>query len=296
MIVVPEFFADRLVKMEPASREWLDGLPELAARYADRWQLRFVGAPMHGYGALVLPAVRADGTEVVLKLGWQTPETRDEPAALAAWQGRGAVLLLDSDAEHGALLLERLDPARSLDKHPIGEAERIIAELLRRLAIPAPPGISRDLRTESEHWMEQLPKDFHRLGAPFPRIHLDAVVDICRQLGPTADHLLVNEDLHYENVLAGAREPWLVIDPQPIAGDLEFTMLSLLWNREHESDLAHRFATIVETAALDPDKARAWTLVQCARNWLWFVEDEDYTDFGYAAVQSIMPWLFDRLP
>ncbi|WP_433680562.1 hypothetical protein [Nocardia sp. CA-119907] len=34
MIVVPELFADRLVRMEPAARVWVDGLPELAARYA----------------------------------------------------------------------------------------------------------------------------------------------------------------------------------------------------------------------------------------------------------------------
>jgi len=28
VIVVPEFFADRLAEMEPAARVWVDGLPE----------------------------------------------------------------------------------------------------------------------------------------------------------------------------------------------------------------------------------------------------------------------------
>ncbi|MFI6365782.1 hypothetical protein ACIBG0_23835 [Nocardia sp. NPDC050630] len=46
MIVVPEFFADRLAEMEPAARVRLDGLPELAARYAQRGEPRFAGAPL----------------------------------------------------------------------------------------------------------------------------------------------------------------------------------------------------------------------------------------------------------
>ncbi|MFD0364155.1 aminoglycoside phosphotransferase family protein [Nocardia sp. GCM10030253] len=290
MIVVPDFFAKRLVGMEPAATAWLDRLPEQAAEYADRWQVRIVGEPMHGYAGLVLPVLRDDGEPAVLKLSYLNPETRDEPVALAAWQGQGAALLLDSDPEHGVLLLERLDPSRSLETEPIEEAVHIIATLLRKLAIPAPPGMSRDLRRESERWAAELPKDWERLGSPFPRKMLDAAVEVCRELGPTADRLLVNEDLHFENVLGGFREPWQVIDPQPLIGDLEFTMLSLLWNRRTESVLDDRFAAIVDIAGLDADRARAWTLVLAARNWLWFVEDEDTEDFGWPAVQAIAPW------
>jgi streptomycin 6-kinase len=290
VIVVPDFFAQRLAKVEPAAQVLLDRLPETAAHYADRWNLRLVGEPMHGYAGLVLPALRRDGSPAVLKLSYLTPETHDEPVALAAWQGRGAALLLDSDAEHGAILLERLDPSRSLETEPIDDAVPIIAALLRRLAIPAPYGISRDLRTESEHWVEELPKDWQRLGSPFPRTMLDAAVDVCRQLGPSADRLLVNEDLHFENVLGGTREPWQVIDPQPLIGDLEFTMLSMLWNRRTESPLDERFTAIVDIAGLDAERARAWTLVRAVQNWLWFVEGGDTEDIGWPAVQAIAPW------
>jgi streptomycin 6-kinase len=290
VIVVPDFFATRLVGMEPAAELWLNRVPALAAEYADRWKLRLVGAPMHGYAGLVLPVLRADGEPAVLKLSYLNAETRDEPVALAAWRGKGAALLLDSDAEQGVLLLERLDPSRSLATEPIEEAVPIIASLLRRLAIAAPPGMTRDLRRESELWAEELPKEWERLGSPFPRKMLDAAVEVCRELGPTADRLLVNEDLHFENVLGGVREPWQVIDPQPLIGDLEYTMLSLLWNRRTESVLDDRFATIVDIADLDADRARAWTLVLAVRNWLWFVEDEDTEDFGWPAVQAIAPW------
>ncbi|WP_084654747.1 aminoglycoside phosphotransferase family protein [Nocardia altamirensis] len=291
MTLVPEFFATRLAKQEGApARAWLDRLPDLVADYRDRWQLTVDGPSMHGYGGLVLPVRRADGSAAVLKLAYLTPETKDEPVALAVWRGDGAVLLLESDAEHGALLLERLDSGRSLETEPIDDAVRIIAELLRRLSIPAPQGISRNLRTESAVWAEELPRDWARLGEPFPRKLLDAAVEVCTQLGPTSAQLLANEDLHFENVLAGHREPWLAIDPQPLVGDPEFTTLSLLWNRRTESTLDHRFAAVVDLAGLDQDRARAWTIVQCARNWIWFAEDEDSDDPGYPSVQAIAPW------
>ncbi|WP_433662078.1 aminoglycoside phosphotransferase family protein [Nocardia sp. CA-128927] len=291
MTVVPEFFATRLANQEGApARAWLDRLPDLAARYVDRWRLTFDGPPMHGYGGLVLPVRRADGTAAVLKLNYLTPETRDEPVALAAWQGDGAVLLYESDADDGAMLLERLEAGRALHTEPIDDAVRITCELLRRLAIPVPQGISRNLRTESAGWAEELPQEWARLGAPYPRKLLDVAVEVCTELGPVADQLLVNEDLHFENVLAAAREPWLVIDPQPLAGDPEFTTLSLLWSRRTESALDDRFAAIVDIAGFDADRARAWTLVQCARNWLWFAEEEDCDDPGYPSVQEIGPW------
>ncbi|MFB8282145.1 aminoglycoside phosphotransferase family protein [Nocardia colli] len=291
MTVVPEFFATRLADQEGApARAWLDRLPDLAAHYADRWRLTFDGPSMHGYGALVLPVRRADGTPAVLKLAYLTPETKDEPVALAAWQGDGAVLLYESDAADGAMLLERLDAGRSLHTEPIDDAVRITCELLRRLAIPVPQGISRNLRTESAGWAEELPREWARLGEPYPRKLLDAAVEVCTQLGPVADQLLVNEDLHFENVLAAQREPWLVIDPQPLAGDPEFATLSLLWSRRTESALDDRFAAVVDHAGLDAELARAWTLVQCARNWLWFAEEPDCDDPGYPSVQEIGPW------
>jgi streptomycin 6-kinase len=97
----------------------------------------------------------------------------------------------------------------------------------------------------------------------------------------------VNEDLHYENVLAGTREPWLVIDPKPVAGDLEFGVIPLLWNRMEESTLDDRLAALVAVAGLDAELARAWTLVRAVVNFLWAVEADD----GFAAsLLEIAQW------
>ncbi|MFI9403158.1 aminoglycoside phosphotransferase family protein [Nocardia sp. NPDC052316] len=291
MSIVPKFFAERLAEHAgERGQTWLSELPALAEEFLKRWQLTVDGPAMHGYAGLALPATRSDGSSVVLKLTIITPETRDEALALAAWDGAGAVRLLDSEPARGVLLLERLDSAKSLLTEPIEDAVQLITGLLRRLVIPAPAGFSRDLRHEAERYATELPADWQRLGAPFPRKLLDAAVDVCTHLGPEAARLLTNEDLHYENVLAGTREPWLVIDPQPLIGDPEFTTLSLIWNRRSESTLDERFAAIVAGAGLDADRARAWTLVRAVRNWLDFLADDELDDDGYVAVQEIAPW------
>ncbi|HEY3465683.1 MAG TPA: aminoglycoside phosphotransferase family protein [Amycolatopsis sp.] len=299
-LAVPPLFAARAPRvLGPEAVPWLAALPELAAAYARKWGLTFEGAAMHGYVGVVQPARRADGTPVVLKLGWRDEESADEPLALSTWNGRGAVLLLESAPEDGVLLLERLDASRTLDDLPLRSAVPLIGELARRLAVPAPPSLARHLRVEAEELVEELPRRWAELGEPFERRLVDDAVAICRELGPSADELLVNEDLHFENVLAGTREPWLVIDPKPLAGDLEWGVIPLFWNRFTESTLDERFAMIVASQELDASKARAWTLVRAVQNWLWMIEEhlepgEESDDPAFVTVAEIAPWAASR--
>jgi hypothetical protein len=111
---VPPVFATRAPRvLGPEAVPWLTALPDLAARYAREWGLTFEGEAMHGYVGVVQPARLADGTLVVLKLGWRDAESADEPVALSTWAGRSAVLLLDSAPGDGVLLLERLDAGKA---------------------------------------------------------------------------------------------------------------------------------------------------------------------------------------
>jgi streptomycin 6-kinase len=219
---IPPLFAARAPRvLGDEAVPWLAALPSLAAEYARKWGLTFEGEAMHGYVGVVQPARRPDGTPVVLKLGWQDAESADEPLALSTWAGRGAVLLLDSAPDDGVLLLERLDAGRTLDDLPLRTAIPLIGGLAQRLAVPAPASMRRRLRAEAARLTEELPRRWAELGEPFDKRLVADAVAICRELGPSAGELLVNEDLHFQNVLAGAREPWLVIDPKPLAGDLE---------------------------------------------------------------------------
>jgi streptomycin 6-kinase len=297
---VPPLFAARAPRvLGPEAAGWVATLPDLAARYARTWGLTFEGAAMHGYVGVVQPARLADGTPVVLKLGWRDEESADEPLALSTWAGRGAVLLLESAPDDGVLLLERLDAGRTLDDLPLRDALPRLGELARRLAVPAPPGLARSVRAEAETLVEELPRRWAALGEPFDRRLVGDAVAICREFGPAAGELLVNEDLHFQNVLAGTREPWLVIDPKPLSGDLEWGVIPLFWNRFTESTLDERFALIVASHELDAEKARAWTLVRAVQNWIWMLEDleefeADSDDPAFVTVPEIAAWAASR--
>ena len=80
---------------------------------------------------------------------------------------------------------------------------------------------------------------------------------------------VIHGDLHYENVLAGDREPWLVIDPKPMsrrpalrAGADAVEPLGRARRGDVRDGVRRRFHTIVDAAGLDEDRARDWVVVR----------------------------------
>lgn len=86
---------------------------------------------------------------------------------------------------------------------------------------------------------------------------------------------MVNEDLHYLNVLAADREPWLVIDPKVVLGDPEYGVIPLLRNRFRELDdpaaVLGRLDAIVDVAGLNRELTLAWTFLRAADAGKMFV-------------------------
>ncbi len=262
-LTVPESFATGFGE---EGAEWLAGLPALTRSCLDRWDLTLDGEPMHGVCALVLPVRTASGDPAVLKVSWPHEEAEHEALALSMWDGDGAVRLLAHDPAAWALLLERLDPGTTLRDVPVGEALAVVAGMVRRLDRVAPPGVQH-VRDVAARWVHELPEE--NAGGLVPAELVDQAVAYCRELGPRAGDHLVNEDLHYDNVLRGTREPWLVIDPKPIAGDREFGLIPLLWNRYDEVMAAGGLAAVVDAAGLDHELARKWTFARAVDNWLY---------------------------
>jgi streptomycin 6-kinase len=298
-IKVPEALTESHIKYDgEAGRAWSAGLPALAERYLEEWDLRLDGEPGHGVVSLVLPVIRADGTNAALKLQPVTDENASEAMGLRAWDGDASVRLLDSDPETGTMLLERLHADRPLSAMPDDfEALTILTELLARLvAHPAPEDlrrlgdIARAMLDDVDEAVTELPREKDRYWL---RWCADAVTELVSEPG---DRLL-HWDLHYDNVLAADREPWLAIDPKPLAGDPGFDLAPALWNRWDDvvatgdvtRAVLRRFDLMVDGLGLDPRRAAGWTLGRVLQNALWDVEDGEHqlNEIGIAVAEAV---------
>jgi streptomycin 6-kinase len=256
---------------------WLDALPGVVAGLARRWELRF-GTRVYGGGthSLVLAATRADGTPALLKVPVPDDENRHEAAALRAYAGDGAALLYAADPDSGALLMERLEPGTPLMDHPDREAAIDVAcGLLRRLRRPAPVGHPFHAVPELvRNWASALPARQAGHGDPVPAREMGRVLAAVESLlVPAGPELLVNRDAHLLNILAAEREPWLVIDPKPLAGEPAFDggwlLIDVLQADVSAASARRLAARIGDGLGVDPERVRAWSLVRSAEKVFW---------------------------
>lgn len=281
MIEIPAAFAADTAKREGAAGlAFVEALPGMLQSYVDGWELTPVGPAMHGYVGMVVPVRRTDGLPAALKVSWLDPYSAWEAAALRVWGGAGAAMLLESDVRPGdhamALLLEWLDPARSLEQLPdVDAATALCATTAGRLAVPAPEDFPTVAEQEAARWVTELPELWQRLGRPLPERAVEVAVESCREFATDRTRTLLHGDLHYANVLAGDREPWLAIDPKGIAGEAAYESITVLWNRTDElgdNGVERRLAIWCEAAGVDLERARRWAQARAVDDVLWQYE------------------------
>jgi streptomycin 6-kinase len=265
---------------EPLWPAWIDALPRLVRDIVDEWELTYDGAPMSGYTALVVPVRTAHGVPAVAKFAWPHEEEEHEYLLLQALQGDGMARLYRADPKRHVMLLERLHTRDLRSIADEVEACEIIASFYRRIHIPAMPQLN-PLSAYIARWTEQL----RRLprSAPIPRRMVERVVSLGADFvdDPQTDGRAIHGDLHFENVLAADREPWLAIDPKPMSGDPHYEVSPILWNRWDEivasgdvrRAVRRRFHAVVDSAGLDEARARDWVLVREVHNAMWTLAD-----------------------
>jgi streptomycin 6-kinase len=250
----------------PRWQQWVDELAAVTRGHLEQWELRPDGTPTHGSRSLVVPVRTSDGAPAVLKISFPDEDSEHEHLVLRRWGGDGSVRLLRADPRHRVVLLERLHP-QSLETVADVEACEVVAGLYRRIHVPALPQL-RSLTLHVEHWT----REFGELArsAPIPRRLVEQAIALSSDL--TADSgnagSVIHGELHYGNVLATDREPWLTIAPRPMNGDPHYELTPMLLHRWDElgghirDGVRFRFHTLVDVAGLDEERARAWVVVR----------------------------------
>jgi streptomycin 6-kinase len=250
--------------------EALGGAPVGAGRRAvedlqRRWRLTLETPWSDTGSSWVAPAVRQDGSRVVLKLGLPHMEAADEIAGLRFWDGEPTVRVLEADTGLHALLLERCEPGTPLRDRPEAEQDIVLAGLLRRLwRRPSAPHPFRPLSLMLSSWAEEaLAARAHWIDAGLVHEGLALFEELGR---PSPDDVLLATDLHAGNVLRAQREPWLVIDPKPFVGDRAYDATQHLLNCPERMSVApldtiRRFADLLE---VDGERVRLWMFARSA--------------------------------
>jgi streptomycin 6-kinase len=241
---------------------------------AKRWNLQ-LGDPYAGASvSYVAPAIRGKD-RVVLKVQWPHEECAHEADALRVWDGSGAARLLAHDAGRHALLLEHCSPGTYLAESRNVDACAVLIDLLPRLWKPVAAPFKR-LAEEAQEWASHLHPSWEAAGRPCERELLDAATEFLADLASSqGEQVLVHQDLHGENVLAAEREPWLVIDPKPLAGEREFALAPIIRSFEFghsRRDVVRRLDRLSAELGLDRERARRWAIAQTVA-WSF---DSDY--------------------
>ena len=251
---------------------WLDSLPDRFRRQCRVWQLEPDGKPWHGSNALVVP-VRRNDHPYALRLAPPDDRTRGELAALDFWRGRGTVLQHESDPVAGASLLERLDGDATLQQVDLEPAAEVLGEIMRRLAVPIGDRDVPRTSTMVASRVAELERDWMATGEPFDRSVLRSAESAGESLLDITDAVAVNGDLHHDQVLRGDREPWLVVDPILLQGDIAYDLARCLWWRLDEMDddrtIRDQLARIGSAAGVDHDHAVAAVIFRTVDYWLW---------------------------
>jgi streptomycin 6-kinase len=284
---VPARLADNCRKT-PGRAAWLERLPDTLRDLEREWSLE-LGAPFDTEEvscAWVAPARMAHGTPAVLKIGMPHMEAESELEGLRFWNGDPTVRVLLADERSGAMLLERCEPGTPLRVLSEPDQDVVIAGLLRRLWRPVlAPHPFRPLPAMLESWsQETLASEEKWPDAGLVREGLR----LFRELPRTRPaEVLLATDLHAGNVLRSQREPWLVIDPKPFAGDPAYDVTQHLFNcdarlRSEPHEIIRRVADLAE---VDRERVRLWTFARAAAE----PRDEWRNDDLMAIARAIAP-------
>lgn len=265
--------------------EWLKALPRIIAECEQRWNIT-IGPPFEGLSYnYAAPVVRADGTQLAIKICCPGPEVTREINALRHYCGLGSVELFGSDTDMGVLLMEWIQPGAMLSSvQDDAEATSIAASVMRQLSHPVPAEHSFPYVEDWAMGMDRLRREFDGSTGPFPAYLVDRAERLFAELLPSqAEKIVLHGDLHHFNILSAERQPWLSIDPKGVIGEPAYEVGALIRNPIPHILVEPNLSAILErrldqlSDELDLDKQRVfgWSLAQAVLSAWWTYEDTE---------------------
>jgi streptomycin 6-kinase len=266
--------------------EWIRRLPVVISGLERQWSIR-VASPFtplsYNY---VAPAFRADGVDVVLKVGYPSRELFSELEALRLYDGRGVVQLLEADPTQGAMLLEYLKPGTPLSTLiDDEEATSIAVGVMTQLWRPAPAEHNFPTVEKWASGLGRLRKQFEGGTGPLPFALVEqAELHFAELLASAGAPVLLHGDLHHYNIVRAERQPWLALDPKGVVGEPAYEVGALLRNQLPEPltlssgapILARRLDQLADQLHLERERLRAWGVAQSVLSAWWSIEDHGY--------------------
>lgn len=260
---------------DAAAADWLARLPALTeealSSTGQELTVERVATP-GGRSSLVLLVTCSDGTPAALKIAPSEAVPELEQAALAHWNGWGAVQLLADGP--GALLLERLHPEVSLRSLPEAKALLEAAGTVRRLWVEPPAG--HGFETVAERTGRRA-EPMRACAAADPSLEplVSAALAAREQLvARSPELLLLHGNFRQSKVLGGERAPWLAVGPEPLVGERAYDLARLV--RDRVEDLIaspggpvtarRRIKKLADSLDVDRERLHGWTLFRAVES------------------------------
>ncbi|MGI8638675.1 MAG: aminoglycoside phosphotransferase family protein [Pyrinomonadaceae bacterium] len=261
--------------------EWLKDLPRIIEEIEETWSLKAEKHfPNLSYN-YVAPCVCEGGGAAVLKIALpeENPEIFNEAGFLRLSDGKGAVKLLKFDEKRRAMLLEKLVPGKNLkecfranEQKAVGTAINVMRKIRRK---PPKDSAFRQL----EDWFGGFQRAENTM---FDKRFASKARNFFEELNSDSKQtLLIHGDLHHENILSAKREPFLIIDPKGIIGNIGYEIGVFLNNHalwlSNEPNLRKKLSeTVIQFSKafdIEPKNLCKWAFAQMVLSAWWTFEE-----------------------
>ncbi|MBH0165526.1 hydrogenase expression protein HypB [Fictibacillus sp. 7GRE50] len=286
---LPDTFIKQItgVHGEKAS-EWLGHFEEILTDCEKIYNLH-IQQPFNLSYNFVAPALRSDGSEVVLKIVIDQKEFEAELRALQLLSGESTVKVLAFEKERGIMILERIKPGQTLaELEDDDQATIIAANVMKKLMIPAPVDSNLPTVIDRKNSLKRIYQNYNSYLS-VSKATIEEALFITEGLNTSIEKTyLLHGDLHHYNILANG-DSWTVIDPKGLVGDREYEVVQYLLNKLPEQRMEEitekRIEIFVDVLNLNKERVLLRAYSHAVLATCWTIEDGQMQDSFLNTIQ-----------